>query len=56
MEAAWHQEAEEKGLVPVIFAPKAMEPVKISENEWEKKGRRTGRETHRRGIDRHGDR
>lgn len=37
MEAAWHQEAEEKDLVPVIFAPKAMEPVKISENEWERK-------------------
>ena len=37
LEAAWHQEAEKKGFVPVIFAPKAVEPMKICKNEWEKK-------------------
>lgn len=33
LEAAWHKEAEEKEIIPMVFAPKTAEKVRISVNE-----------------------
>ena len=35
LEAAWHKEAEEKGLIPVEFAPKAEKQVRIQTNTFD---------------------
>lgn len=37
LQAAWHKEAKEKGLAPVIFAPKAEEMKRIPANELDQK-------------------
>ncbi|MBS6195061.1 MAG: glycoside hydrolase family 3 C-terminal domain-containing protein [Clostridiales bacterium] len=39
LEAAWHKEAEERGIVPVVFAPKAADPVRIPANELDAKAK-----------------
>lgn len=37
LEAVWHKEAKERGMVPVVFAPKAEAQVRIPKNELDKK-------------------
>ncbi|MCD8330743.1 MAG: glycoside hydrolase family 3 C-terminal domain-containing protein, partial [Lachnospiraceae bacterium] len=37
MEAAWHREADEKGLAPIIFAPEKEERTVIPDNELDRK-------------------
>lgn len=37
LEAAWHKEADDKGITAVTFAPKAEQAVRIQENDFDKK-------------------